>query len=311
MQRLMNRSHLFAAAWLTAGWLVLATASCSPRSEPPPASTGGTTTNQRTFIVRGVLKETRPNGTTAVIQHEEIPNYMPAMTMPLSVKDPKELAGLKPNDEIQFRMVVTENDGWIEQVTRTGAFANTNAAGLPRNFRLVRDVDPLNVGDAMKNYAFTNELGRAVQLTDFKGRAYAFTFIFTRCPFPVFCPRMADNFGAAARLLKQGEGAPTNWHLLSITFDVEYDTPAVLKQYATGRDYDPERWSFLTGALIDIDAITEQFGLTFSRSAGGIGFDHNLRTVVVDTRGVIRKILIGNEWKAEELADALAQAAGP
>lgn len=289
--RLMNR-HFFTVA-VALVWALAA--GCQPRPQA--------------YAVKGIVEEIKPDGRTVIIEHEEIPGYMPAMTMPFTVKNTNELTGVKPRDIVQFRMVVTEDDGWIEQVTRIGFAPPTNAAQLNRTFRPVREVEPLSVGDAMPDYTFTNELGKVVRLADFQGSAYAFTFIFTRCPFPIYCPRMAENFQSAARQLKADRAVPTNWHLLSITFDVDYDTPERLRAYAQRYGYDPTRWSFLTGALIDIDAITEQFGLVFPRTETGIGFDHNLRTVVVDATGRVHRILLGNEWKPEEFTAALKEAA--
>jgi protein SCO1/2 len=233
---------------------------------------------------------------------------MPKMTMPLEAKDPKELAGLQPNDLLHFRMVVTKDDGWIDQITKVGTASPTNAAPVVPRTRLVRDVEPLKVGDAMPEYPFTTELGQPLNFRDLKGTAYAFTFIFTRCPFPVFCPRMCDNFTVAQRSLSR-PGQPANWRLFSISFDVENDTPAVLKKYAERLHYDPAKWSFLTGPIIEIDAITEQFGLYFARSESTVLFDHNLRTVVVDAAGKIQRIIVGNEWKPEELVAELVKGA--
>src|SRR5258708_3065055 len=136
----------------------------------------GCKAGQQIFYVKGVVKELKPDGKTAVIEHEEIPDYMPKMTMPLTVRDAKELAGLKTNDMVHFRMLVTKDDAWIDQVTKVGVATPTNRLDFGRQFRVVREVEPLKAGDAMPNYTFTNELGRVVSLTDFKGQAYAFTF---------------------------------------------------------------------------------------------------------------------------------------
>jgi protein SCO1/2 len=81
-------------------------------------------------------------------------------------------------------------------------------------------------------------------------------------------------------------------------------------QYAKRYGYDPAHWSFLTGALIDVDAITEQFGLYFVREQGAINFDHNLRTVVIDPQGRIHKLYVGNTWTPAELVADLVQLAG-
>jgi protein SCO1/2 len=306
---------IFPLRLATATLLVMGAAcGCKPATKPdaqPSTSTINTNTAVKTnfYYVKGMLKSIKPNGHTAEIAHEEIPNFMPKMTMPLDVADPKELKGLAPGDQLHFRMVVTPDELWIDQVTKVGTSAMTNDPSTAgRKFRQVREVEPLKVGEVMPNYNFTNELGKAMSLADLKGNAYAFTFIFTVCPMPQFCPRLSEYFSKAHEQLA-APGGPDNWRLLSISFDVERDTPAVLKNYAARFSHDPARWSFLTGALIDIDAITEQFGLYFARDANGITFDHNLRTVIVDPKGRINSIIIGNEWKVEDFVAEMKRAA--
>ena len=267
-----------------------------------------TSQKRTTYQVKGVIKEITPDRKQAQIAHENIPGYMDAMTMMFDVKDSKELEGLQPNDQVSFRMIVTENDGWIDQVKKIGTVTPTNT---PPPFRVVREVEPLKVGDLMPDYKFTNELEKAVSLSDFKGKAVAITFLFTRCPYPTFCPRMATNLKGAYKLLSEKSDAPKNWHLLAITIDPNFDTPAVLKEYGTRYEYDPAKWSFLTGEEIDITAIAEQFGLLYFRPDPKLptGISHNLRTVVIDANGRVQKILPENKWEAPELAEELIKAA--
>ncbi len=285
--------------------LTCALTSCRDRN-PAPNATAGHSTNVQIYLVKGVVKELKADGKTVVIQHEEVPNYMPAMTMPFEVKDPKALAGLGAGDEVSFRMLVTENEGWIDRITKLGT---TNVTEPPRRetFRRARIVEPLNIGDPIPDYPFTNELGREFSLGQFKGTALAITFIFTRCPFPNFCPRMSENYAEAYKKLLGLKDGPKNWHLLSVSFDPEFDTPTVLKNYAARYKYDTNHWNFATGALIEIDAITEQFGLVFPRE--GINFNHNLRTVVIDAQGKVEKVFIGNEWKVDDFVAAMLKAA--
>jgi protein SCO1/2 len=260
--------------------------------------------------VKGVVEEVFPNRKQVRVKHETITNYMDAMTMQFDVKDTNELTGLKAGDDITFRMVVTDDDGWIEQIKRLGT--STPVYGnAPETFRVAREVDPLRVGDTMPEYHFTNQFGKAVSLSDFKGKAVAFTFIFTRCPFPTFCPRMSQNFEAVQTQLKQMPNAPTNWHLLSITIDPAFDTPNMLKNYATQYHYDSNKWSYVTGTLIDITAIAEQFGLLFWRPdpKQPVGINHNLRTVVLTASGKVHKIFAENSWKPEDVVAALVEAA--
>ena len=259
------------------------------------------------FFVRGVVRELDDDGKTVVIQHEKIPGYMDAMEMPFEVRNTNELRGLKPDEAISFRLIVTTNDAWIDRVKKL----NVAPLELPSRptVRIVRDVDPLNMGEPLPNYHFTNELGQAVSTSQFKGQALAITFIFTRCPFPTYCPKMSSNFLEAQKKLLAIPNTPTNWHLLSISFDTEYDTPAVLKSYAERYGYDPKHWNFLMGDLFDITALSEQFGLQFWRLNPNEPLSHNLRTAVIDTKGRVQKVLPENKWTSDELVEEIVKAA--
>jgi protein SCO1/2 len=254
--------------------------------------------------VKGVVKELKTDGKTVEIRHEEIPNYMPAMTMPFEAKDPRELAGLAAGDTVTFRMTVTDTDVWIDQIRKL-APPKTNELPSNSTLRLVRDVDPLQIGDRLPDYHFTNELGQGVSTSQFKGQALALTFIFTRCPLPNFCPLMSNNFGEAQKKLLAMPNSPTNWHLLTISFDPEFDTPVILKAYAQRFGADPARWNFLTGDLTEITAISEQFGQMFWREEGALS--HNLRTVVINPSGRVQKIFEGNKWTSDELVAELVK----
>jgi protein SCO1/2 len=227
--------------------------------------------------------------------------------MPFEVHDTNELRGLQPGDRISFHLIVTADNGWIEHVTKLTPQHATDLPSRP-TYRLVRDVDPLQPGELLPDYHFTNELGQAVSTKQLKGEAFAFTFFFTRCPYPQFCPLMSANFEAAEKKLLAMPNAPTNWHLFSISFDPENDSPATLKAYAQRFDYDPKHWSFVTGDLVDLTAIADQFGEYFGHDENG-GITHNLRTVVIDAQGRVAKIIPDNKWSSDELVAELVKAA--
>jgi protein SCO1/2 len=284
-----------AAALLTlAALLAVATTSCAKRVV--------------TYDVKGTIRELLDDRKTVKIAHEAIPGYMPAMTMNLSVTNEAELSGLQPGDIVSFRMVVTPDDGWIDQVRKIGS-TNAPATPAPESLRRVRYVEPLSIGDALPEYHLTNQLGTPIRLSEFKGRALLMNFIFTRCPFPTFCPRASKGFQEVQEQLKARPGGPTNWHLLSITIDPAYDTTTRLRGYAKTYDADPGRWSFATGTLEDITALAEQFGLQFWRETPEALPNHNLRTVVIDAAGKVQWVTVENEWKTEAVVEQVLKAA--
>lgn len=280
-------------------------ASGCDRGAVPVSTSQPPATNQQIFQVNGIVMGVKPLEKSVTIKHEEVPHYMPAMTMPFDVKDTNELTGLDEGDPVTFRLLVTDTEGWIDQIRKTGP--KTNVLPTTGPFRVVRDVEPLLPGDLLPDYSFTNQFGKVFSTRDFRGRALAIEFLFTRCPLPNFCPFLANSFAEAQKQLLALPAAPTNWHLLTLSFDPEFDTPAILKSYAERYQYNSAHWTFATGALIDVTAIGDQFGLTFWREDGSIS--HNLRAVVIDPSGRVRKVFIGNEWKPEELAAELMKAA--
>jgi protein SCO1/2 len=282
---------------------------------PDKAEDKGTGAGKRVFDVKGLVISLKPEEKSVEIKHEAIPGYMQAMTMSFDVKNTNELSGLEAGDAVSFRLTVTDTNGWIDRVHKTGRDGPAEAGAPASNsppasglFRLVREVEPLNVGDPLPEYHLTNELGQPISTAQFKGQALAITFLFTRCPFPTFCPLMSRDFAEAQAKLLSQPGGPTNWHLLTISFDPEFDKPAVLNSYAQAYKYDPAHWSFATGALIDITAIGEQLGLTFWHDETG-SISHNLRTAVVDASGRVQKIFIGNKWAPEDLVEEITKAA--
>lgn len=302
--------RMFIVAGIT-GSLALLALACQPQT-PSANSTAAavSATNPQIYQVKGVVNELVSDKLKIKITHEAIPGYMEAMTMMLDVRDRRELEGLQVGDTISFRMLVTETDGWIDQLKKLDvARVATVVSNEAVNFRRVREVEPLAVGDKMPDYTFTNALGRVVRISDFKGQALAFTFIFTRCPYPIYCPKLSMNFSETQAKLKGLSGGPTNWHLMSITIDPEYDTPARLKSYAGRYQADSEKWDFVTGDWVDITAIGEQFGLQFWRPKPTDPISHNMRTVVVDAAGRVQWVSVESDWKNSPLVDQIVKAA--
>jgi protein SCO1/2 len=55
----------------------------------------------------------------AIIDGEDVPGFMAAMTMPYSVKPESELDKLSPGDSITADIVVQDDNGWLENIVVT------------------------------------------------------------------------------------------------------------------------------------------------------------------------------------------------
>src|SRR5206468_1149846 len=102
------------------------------------------------------------------IQHEAIPGYMDAMTMPFKVRGTNELSGRQSGEAISFQLHVTETESWIDQITRIG---NGPMVGVPEPKTPQAATVPPRPRHPLMDFQFTNELGQAVSLADFRGQA--------------------------------------------------------------------------------------------------------------------------------------------
>ena len=280
--------------------LLAIAAGCGQKAAPP--ATAPTVT---AYDVRGIIQQISPDWHKATIKHEQIPGYMGAMTMDFTVRNTNELAGLAPNDEVTFRLAVTKDDDWIEGL-RFVAHHITEVTNDTFVFHV--PAPELKPGDMLPDYEFTGEDGKPFRFSDFHGRAVAFTFFFTSCPLPEFCPRMNKNFAEARELIVKQTNAPANWELLSISFDPDFDKPEVLAAFGNFyRANDTNRWRFAAASTNTLAGLAPKLDLHFWRESGSIS--HNLRTVVLDANGKISCQFDGNDWTPEELAGAIIKAA--
>jgi protein SCO1 len=243
----------------------------------------------RSYPVDGIIVAVDPSTRTMLVSHRPIANYMGAMMMPFRVEDARDLAGLHPGSRVQFDLIV-DKDHAVARRVRHSAEADVEIPAPPERLR---------IGDALPDFELTDQQGRPARLADFSGKVLAINFIYTRCPLPDVCPRLAANFAMLQRRFSARLGA--DLVLLSITVDPEYDTPAVLADYARRWAADPRGWRFLTG---DIAPLATRLGEVVWTDEGSIG--HNSTTSIIDRSGCLAAIVEGSTYRTDQLANLVA-----
>jgi protein SCO1 len=244
-----------------------------------------------------------PDRSTIEIQHENSPGFMPSMTMPFVARDPKQIADLKIGDAISFRMAVTKQDFWIENVKKIRREDVHVAESKPTPPVSAERDARLKEGDEMPAFNLTNQNGERILLDTFRGQPLVLTFVFTRCPVPNFCPRMSNNFEELQTAIKTGSGTLAKTRLLSVTLDPGYDTPKVLRDYAVFHHADSRIWTFATGDEKEIDLLTSAFSVYRQNEGGTIS--HGLATALINGNGTVEKIWRGNAWTPAEVTEAI------
>jgi protein SCO1 len=253
----------------------------------------------RTFAMQGQVLDVAADHQQATIKGEEIKDFMAAMTMSYTMKDPKELNGIDPGDLINATLVVGPNGAVVTNVKKVGTAPlekpAADVSSASSGFELLKP------GEAVPDATFVDQNGKERRFSSFTGAPLAMTFIYTKCPLPDFCPLMDRNFAAVQQALA-ADPALKKAHLVSISFDPVTDTPAVLKKHAAELKADPARWTFVTGERDEIDRFASRLGMTITRSqTDPVTITHNLRTAIVDADGKLVKVYTGNDWKPDQV----------
>jgi protein SCO1 len=247
---------------------------------------------------------------SAVINGDNIPGFMDPMTMSYKIKPPSMLNQLHPGDLISAEVVVikpTKDEGpadyWLENVMVTGKGKMPPPSPGPGAAQRIPQP-----GDVVPDFSYTNQNGRRVSLKQYRGKVVLVTFIYTRCPFPDYCPRVSQNFAQIYKQIAEDHSLDANTRLLSLSFDAEHDTPNVLRNYAfkVAQMHDAvlfQRWEFGVPQKSELPKMADFFGLLY-KSDGGL-ITHSLSTTVIGPDGKIVKWYHGNDWQVSDLvADA-------
>ena len=274
--------------------LIILGSGCKPRRSA----------NEKRYDLKGKVVAVNKSERTATIAHEDIKGYMPAMTMPFKIKNDADLEMLKPGDQVTGTLVVDDLSSWVEITAIVEGpvtdLQNVDVPGEPRP------------GTDVPDFGLVNQDGKRIHLAQYRGQALALTFIYTRCPMPDQCTLMSNNFAAIDQELQKQPDIYAKTHLLTISFDPEYDSPKVLRSYGashTGRYTDEtfQHWEFAGGSADEVKGIAQYFGLRYfhDTESGQDQVIHSLRTVVIGPDGKLFKLYRGNEWKPAEIVGDL------
>ncbi len=274
--------------------LIILGSGCKPRRSA----------NEKRYDLKGKVVAVNKSERTATIAHEDIKGYMPAMTMPFKIKNDADLEMLKPGDQVTGTLVVDDLSSWVEITAIVeGPVTDSQNIDIPGEPRPGTDVP---------DFGLVNQDGKRIHLAQYRGQALALTFIYTRCPMPDQCTLMSNNFAAIDQELQKQPDIYAKTHLLTISFDPEYDSPKVLRSYGashTGRYTDEtfQHWEFAGGSADEVKGIAQYFGLRYfhDTESGQDQVIHSLRTAVIGPDGKLFKLYRGNEWKPAEIVGDL------
>jgi protein SCO1/2 len=261
----------------------------------------GCKSSSKTFTLTGRVISKQPDTQQLIIDNDDIPGFMSAMTMPYTVKDPDGFQRVQPKDVIRAD-VVEDRPGkfWLEHVTVTGiAAARSPAQGSAPKI--------LAVGETVPDVPLVNQDGKTLRFAQFKGKVVLLTFIYTRCPFPDYCPLLSRQFAAIQKELAKNPDDYSGTHLVSVSLDPAYDKPKVMREYGLSYlDHDPkgfEHWDFVSTTPADLQKLAESFGLTYYEDSGLIS--HAMNTILLAGDGTVADTWPDSEWRVSDVLDVV------
>ena len=255
------------------------------------------------YPLKGKVVSVDRTAKKAKIDHETVEGYMPAMTMDFPIHADWVWDDLVPGSEVRAELVIDNTSKDPYYLENLGIVAAPNPDLPPVSI----DERFAQIGKEAPDFSLTNQDGKRISLKDFRGKALAITFIYSRCPLPEYCIKMSTNFSDTTNQIAQDAEMKDKLRLLSISFDPENDTPEKLRSYGIGYlGNDPkikfDVWQLAIGSDAEVRKIADFFGLRYQTDENDkTQINHSLRTVVIAPDGKVTKIFPGNEWTPRQL----------
>jgi protein SCO1/2 len=151
------------------------------------------------------------------------------------------------------------------------------------------------VDHTIPDYRLVNQDSNWVTPETFEGKVYVADFFFTSCP--TICPTMKKEMLRVYEAYKNNDEVG----IISHTIDPEYDTVALLKDFAEKLDVEAPKWNFVTGEKEAIYELGQKgymvTAMEDENEAGG--YLHSGAFVLVDKERKIRGVYDGT--RSEEV----------
>jgi protein SCO1/2 len=286
----------------------LALAGCRKRADtassaPAPAAPAPA---EKRYALKGEIVSVKAAEQVLIIHHDDIPDYMPSMTMEFKVGQ-GDIANAKPGQRLRGEMYVKGGDVFLEKIwpddsqTVSQIAAATNA--LTQDTAMRGKGAYREIGETAPDFTLFDQEGRAVAMSRFRGKQVMLNFIFTRCPIATMCPAATTRMIAVQKAARAAGIA--NLEIISISFDPANDTPGVLKEYAAARAIDTSNFTFLTGPDAAVRHLLTQMGII--REFEGETIKHTLATLLLNPQGQIIHRVDGSQWTVQDFVSRMRQ----
>jgi protein SCO1/2 len=240
------------------------------------------------YIVEGTVVEVS-GVRTVVIDHKAIEGLMPEMVMDFEVKSPEMLTDVRPGDRIIGRLILGKRGSFLTKLRVVGK------GMIPKVERPASEI--LLTGQTLPRVEVATYDGPSTVLGEGQGKRTLLTFVYTRCPLPDYCPAVIGKLQPIAAALPEGS------RILVVTLDPEYDTVAVLSDYAKTVGAIAPGWTFGRVSKDDLKRLASASGLGIKVENDTIL--HGIRYLVLSPEGALIERYDDSKWPMERVLEQL------
>jgi protein SCO1/2 len=235
------------------------------------------------------------NGNTAVIATDAVPGEFAAGTRTYAL--PKSFSATIP--------LGTGLDGIVDRSHATWAWTHPAingrfVPGMPDRALAT----PVDIGTQLFTDPIVNQDGQLLSLRSFEGKVTLVSFIFTRCPDKNLCPAISGKFAYL-----QSHLDPKHFHLVEVTLDPQYDSPAILHQYGKQYGAHASMWTLATAEPYTIQRFLDSYGINSLRVSSQ-NFIHNDKLFIYDLHGKVTEVIDTAGWSPVDVTAEAQHIAG-
>ncbi len=260
---------------------------------------------QRTYQLHGQVLAVKPESREILVKHDDIPGFMPAMTMPYTVKDEKLISERAPGDLIDATLVVSEGSAWLSAITKTGTAPLPEDA--PSKIPAAAGVHLLQPGDPVPETSLTDQDEKTISLAELAGLCGRRDVHLRSVSAAGVLPADGSPLRRGADARRRRPRAPRT--RAAAVGELRPRAGSTGEPQRAGRETEGRSavWRFATAPADIVDRFAATFGVNVIREKDGT-ITHNLRTAVIGPDGRVVSITDGNQWTAAQIVADLRRA---
>lgn len=142
--------------------------------------------------------------------------------------------------------------------------------------------------------------GKEVELKDFQGKPTILSMVYLTCKY--ICPTVISEVQSIEEKLGKNKN---DVQIVLVSFDPERDKPATMKEYASHRKLDLQRWTLMTNQNESkIRELAVATGFKYQKDEKG-EFTHSYMILALDRDGVVIERLDGANLDHQPMINAL------